>query len=53
MTTINYENVDKCLNCKVGVGQPDMASTDKASAVVDGTLPTTSALPRPMVVSDI
>jgi hypothetical protein len=53
MTTINCENVDKSLNCEVGVGQPDMASTEKVFAVVDGTLPTNSALPQPLVVCDI
>jgi hypothetical protein len=40
MTTINCENIDKSLNCKVGVGQPDMDSIEEVSAVVDGTLPT-------------
>jgi hypothetical protein len=53
MTTINCENVDKSLNCKVGVGQPDMAYIEEVSAVVDGTLPTNSALLQPLVVCDI
>jgi hypothetical protein len=29
LTSINCENVDKSLSCKVGVDQPCMASTDK------------------------
>jgi hypothetical protein len=53
MTSINCENVDKSLNCKVGVDQPCMASTDKVSTVVDGTLPTTSAFSQPLVFSDV
>jgi hypothetical protein len=43
MTSINCGNVDKSLNCEVGVDQPCMASTDKVSLAVDGTLATTSA----------
>jgi hypothetical protein len=42
-TSIDCENVDKSLNCEVGVDQPVMACTDKVPLVVDGTLATTSA----------
>jgi hypothetical protein len=48
-TSIECENVDKSLNCEVGVDQPVMASTDKVPVVVDGTLATTSAFSQPLV----
>jgi hypothetical protein len=33
LTSINCENVDKSLNCEVGVDQPCMAATDKVPIV--------------------
>jgi hypothetical protein len=48
-TSIDCENVDKSINCEVGVDQPAMASTNKVHVVVDGTLATTSALSQPLV----
>jgi hypothetical protein len=48
-TSLECENVDKSLNCVVGLDQPVMASSDKVPVVVDGTLATTSAFSQPLV----